>query len=474
MKFHLKFIAFIQLLSIVLLPINLSAAQDGFEIPKIISFTVSPIDIDISKPNNTLTFTLEVSHSVGIASSATNIVFKSNETNTQISSKLTRTDNPIDFKLKKVTFKGTLDIPDSLSPGAYNFYAEPITAMIEAGRVSPKTGNIVPENFRSFPDFESSVLVRSNGELGLNFQTFVGPSYTSTFNVADNKPRTLFTSEPIWKVGESYNVDDYFEKRTSLVDLKISSTTPTICLSDGKMLKFVSTGICVFVVYTPKTKDYVYKKLDLNVAISESRKIRSILVTQISDQTSSDLPKIISIPSAYDNAGNIVMPTTTTPGVCVPTINSVKIISGGTCTLKYYKEADPNFLASDIYTQSFEIKRDPQTISFTLPNAANVSSKSLTLAATASSGSAVAYSTTSTGICSITGSTLNLLKSGICSVTATQAGTSTMAPVSATVNITLTGMTVVTKKTITCIKGKTTKKVTGTNPKCPTGYKLKK
>jgi hypothetical protein len=33
----------------------------------------------------------------------------------------------------------------------------------------------------------------------------------------------------------------------------------------------------------------------------------------------------------------------------------------------------------------------------------------------------------------------------------------------------------VTKKTtITCIKGKLTKKVTAVNPKCPTGYKLKK
>ena len=29
------------------------------------------------------------------------------------------------------------------------------------------------------------------------------------------------------------------------------------------------------------------------------------------------------------------------------------------------------------------------------------------------------------------------------------------------------------KKSITCIKGKTTKKVTGTNPKCPKGFKLK-
>ena len=29
------------------------------------------------------------------------------------------------------------------------------------------------------------------------------------------------------------------------------------------------------------------------------------------------------------------------------------------------------------------------------------------------------------------------------------------------------------KKTITCIKGKTSKKVTAVNPKCPTGYKKK-
>ncbi len=30
------------------------------------------------------------------------------------------------------------------------------------------------------------------------------------------------------------------------------------------------------------------------------------------------------------------------------------------------------------------------------------------------------------------------------------------------------------KKTITCIKGKTTKKVSGVNPKCPSGFKIKK
>ena len=48
-----------------------------------------------------------------------------------------------------------------------------------------------------------------------------------------------------------------------------------------------------------------------------------------------------------------------------------------------------------------------------------------------------------------------------------------VAPV-ATPSPTATAKTVVAKKTsITCVKGKTTKKVTAINPKCPTGYKKK-
>jgi hypothetical protein len=94
--------------------------------------------------------------------------------------------------------------------------------------------------------------------------------------------------------------------------------------------------------------------------------------------------------------------------------------------------------------------------------------------ATASGKGVVTFSTTSVGICSITGSTLRLIRAGNCSVAATAAGTTTLTPVSVNVDILLTGTAVVSEKTITCIKGKTTKKVTGTNPKCPATYKLRK
>jgi hypothetical protein len=173
------------------------------------------------------------------------------------------------------------------------------------------------------------------------------------------------------------------------------------------------------------------------------------------------------------------MPKATTPTVCIASGFYVQIVGGGTCTITYQMEASSSYLASDLYKVSFEVTRDPQTITFTPVTTADIATKSLTLTATASGGGAVTYSTTSPDNCSISGSILNLLKSGNCVVTATQSGTSALAPVTASATITLTGTVVtpkpvVTKKTIVCFKGKTTKKVSGTNPKCPKGYKVKK
>jgi hypothetical protein len=199
----------------------------------------------------------------------------------------------------------------------------------------------------------------------------------------------------------------------------------------------------------------------------------------IANQTAKSLPKTIEIFRVYSPTGVYVLPQGTTPAVCIASGFYVQIVGGGTCTLTYQSAANTSYLASDLYKVSFEVTRDPQTMTFTLPATVNISTKTLALAATASSGASVIYSTTSTDICSITGPTLNLLKAGNCVVTASQAGTSTLAPVSTTATIMLTGAVIAptpiaTKKTIVCTKGKTNKKVSGANPKCPKGYKLKK
>ena len=387
-----------------------TVADDSYQFPVATSFTVSPKEIEVAAANPTLTFTLDVTHNIGISTTSTNLRFSDSVSNVQLITKLTRIDSPVDTKLKKVTFRGTLVLPNSLAPGLYSFYAEPITGIAPAGgATAPKTGNIFPSKFNDFVDGETSVIVRSNGELNLDFQTFVGPSYPSTLNVFDSKPRSLFTSEPVWKVGETYKVDDFFEKRSPLVTLQISTSTPLVCSSDGKMLKFLKTGNCSFTVYTAKSKEYLYKKLDLNATITEARRTQTLLIPQIPNQTTIDLPKVILTPSAYTAAGNLVLPTTTTPTVCAPTINSVKIMSGGKCVLKYQTDADATYAASDVYTVTFDVSKDGLPIVETAP---------------------------------------------------VVTPTPTPKPI--------------VKKTITCTKGKKSVKRTGVSPKCPKGFKLKR
>jgi hypothetical protein len=443
------------------------------ENPTVESFTFTPSEIDLLGASTKLDFELIVSHPFGIDNLSSFVTIKDSLGSTW-GAYITRTDSPVNPALKRVTFKGSLTLPRTLATGVYSVSATEIKNNSTAG-YSYGTGAIVSKKIRDLIDAENSLLVRSGADLNYGYTTFQGPTYDSSLSITYKNP-TKYNSNnpPIWKVGEVFTPADYYEQKVTSLALQVKTITPTVCSTDGKTLKLIAEGSCNFTVFTAKTSDFALYESKQIVQITSAR-IKSVMfISKIDNQTSKDLPKSLSLPQVYSAAEGYVLPKTTTPVICVPVGFTVRLISGGICTLTYETAATPTYLASDVYQQTFEILRDPQTISFTLPSAANISSKSLALTATASSGSVVAYSTTSTGICSITGSTLNLLTSGNCSVTATQAGTSTLAPISATANITLTATKVAAKKTITCVKGKTTKKVTGTNPKCPTGYKLKK
>jgi hypothetical protein len=87
------------------------------------------------------------------------------------------------------------------------------------------------------------------------------------------------------------------------------------------------------------------------------------------------------------------------------------------------------------------------------------------------------FQSNSPTICSVTGSSLNLLNAGSCQVEALQAGSATISPASVIQSIVVTGSVapVVKKpamKKIVCVKSGKSKTFSGT--KCPAGYKVKK
>jgi hypothetical protein len=454
-----------------------SVAQANLR-PIVESFTFTPNDVELIAANTNVSFELVVSHPSGIKNSST-VVTLTGPYGSTLQTNLTRNDSPINLSLTKVTFKGTLIVPQIIPAGAYTISVAEVNNNSSAG-YEYSTGVITPKKLRDLIGAEYSLLVRNTGDLNLSYDTFVGPTHNTTLGSSYTNP-TVYNNNnpPIWKVGEVYVPSKYFELRVQTLSLAVTSSTPTICSTDGTELKLIATGNCTFKVSTAKTKDYAGKEIVQNVTITAARSKPELVMNVISNQTAKNLPKMIEIFRVYSPTGVYIMPQTTTPTVCIANGFYAQIVGGGTCTLTYQSEANTSYLASDLYKVSFEVTRDPQTITFTLPANIDISTKTLALAAIASSGASVIYSTTSTDICSITGPTLNLLKAGNCIVTASQGGTPTVAPVSTTATIMLTGAVVapapvVTKKTIVCVKGKTNKKVSGVNPKCPKGYKLKK
>ena len=450
-----------------------SAPAIATENPVVESFTFTPTEIDLLDSNVKLSFELIVSHPFGIENSSSFITIKDSVGSTW-GTPIFRTDLLENLAQKKVTYKGALTLPRTISPGVYTVSASEVRNNKLAG-YSYGTGEIFTKKIRDLLEAENSLLIRSGGDLNYVYKTFQGPSFDSSLSIIYKDVNKYNSSnKPIWKVGETFSPLDFYEPKVSPLELQIKSSTPLTCSSDGKILKLNSVGNCDFTVFTSKTKDFAIFEDKQTVLITNPRIKSSLFISKIENQTTTNLPKIVNLPQVYSAAEGYVLAKTITPTICVPSGFTVRLIAGGTCVLTYQTSATSTYLASELYEQSFEIVRDPQTVSFVLPNKVDISSKSLVLNSTASGGGVITYVTSSTGVCSITGSTLNLLKAGNCSVTATQAGTSALAPASATASITLTGTAVVAKKIITCVKGKTIKKVTGTNPKCPKGYKVKK
>ena len=452
-----------------LMPITASYANVK---PVVESFTFTPNEVELISANTNVAFELVVSHPSGIRNTITQVSLTGPFGST-LSTNLTRTDSPVNLSLNKVTFKGTLAIPQNINAGAYAVSVAEVSNNSSAG-YEFGTGVITPSKLRDLVGAESAILIRNNSELNLVYDTFIGPTHNTTLGIAYSNPSVYNNNNPpIWKVGETYTPNKYFESRIAALPLVVTTSTPTICSTDGKELKLIATGNCTFKVSTLKTKDYALKEVTQNVTITTARSKPELMVGTVANQTSKNLPKTVEIFRVYSPSETWVLPQATTPTVCIAAGFYVQIIGGGTCTLTYQSEATTTYLASDLYKVSFEVTRDPQTITFSLPTSVNLSSKTVALSATTSSGGALLYTTSTPDSCSITGSTLNLLKSGNCSVTATQPGTSTLAPISATYNVMIAGTVAPTKKTITCIKGKKTKKVSGVNPKCPKGFKVK-
>jgi hypothetical protein len=333
-------------------------------------------------------------------------------TSITFSTTLSRLDSPINPKLTTVIFKGQVNIPASTPPGVWNISTSPVLGYSPSGGEGWYSDSFAPENFRTLPDAEKALLVRLNGDLLFDFQTFVGPAFSTEKYASDGKPLSLFGPSPIFRKGETIDFTNYLELRAKNVEIQITSLTPAICTGSGSKLLLVGIGNCQYKIFTPKTKDYISKELVTSNEIKSSRFKPEIYAPSIADQVVTSYPQTIARDLVF-SWDELVSPVSETPSICVAVGKEIKLFSSGLCKFTYSMAATEARFASDVYTQSFKVKKDGEVAVVPTPTA-----------------------------------------------TPTPVATPTAKPV--------------VKKTITCVKGKKTVKRTGTAPKCPAGYKLKK
>ena len=163
-----------------------------------------------------------------------------------------------------------------------------------------------------------------------------------------------------------------------------------------------------------------------------------------------------------------------TPNIC--TINQTQVLlnSAGTCKLLVSsKTFEYEFGAKPTEVQ-FEVTKLVAQIIPNLNIRSNyyLSTKNVELLMRTDAALTVRFQSLTPKTCVVLGSTLSLVNTGSCILQATQEGDVNTLPAPArNFEIWIDSDPL---KSVTCIKGKLTKKVTGTSPKCPTGYKVKK
>ena len=138
---------------------------------------------------------------------------------------------------------------------------------------------------------------------------------------------------------------------------------------------------------------------------------------------------------ATASSGGALTYASNTPDICTVSGDKLTLVKAGECSVTA-SQAGGNGYAPATKRQLFVIPKQPQVVIFRNPGAQPLDSKPLTLmAASTVAGRAITYSTTTPSVCSVSGTSLQKLADGICTVTATQEGDDIYAKASTVKNI---------------------------------------
>jgi len=156
--------------------------------------------------------------------------------------------------------------------------------------------------------------------------------------------------------------------------------------------------------------------------------VQTITFAQPSDMVITSVNQALTATSSALGSYAVTLSSTTT-NTCTIESGAIHVVAAGICSIRATQAGDGIYVAaaSVIRSISISVNKFTQSITFTQPAAMNTRSGSQALTATSSAGNSYAVTLTSNYplICSISNRAIVVVKSGTCSITASQSGDGT-------------------------------------------------
>ena len=213
-----------------------------------------------------------------------------------------------------------------------------------------------------------------------------------------------------------------------------STPNPTFCTVAAAQVTLVSPGTCTVTADQTGNTSFsaaVSASRSFTITAPVTASAQTITFNAPGTQTIGMAPPTLS---ATASSGLAVQFASTTASVCTVSADVLTLVSPGTCNITASQSGSASFAAATPLTGSFSVLAAPsllaQTLAFDAMPGQTMGTTPAALIATSSAGLGVTFTSSTTAVCTVNGSILSLVSAGTCSISASQAGSSSYAAAS--------------------------------------------
>ncbi len=205
---------------------------------------------------------------------------------------------------------------------------------------------------------------------------------------------------------------------SSGLTVAFASNSLPVCTVSGTSVTLLTTGVCSITASQAGNANW-------NAAAPTVTRTFNVTATQtitFPALAGVRLDQAAPATAATASSGLAVTYSTASTACSVTSGGVITLLAAGNCTIAADQAGNGTYAAAPQVSQSFTIAKGDQTITFGALADKTLLDSPVTIAATASSGLTVAFASNSLPVCTVSGTSVTLLTTGVCSITASQAG----------------------------------------------------